>query len=366
MDFFPTVNVIIPVYNCANYVAEAIESVINQSYKNIDIILVNDGSTDSSAEICNRYATSYDRIHVIHQNNSGVSAARNAGIEYVLKMGCDGYIAFLDADDKWADGFFTEEILDLFSYGYDLIGFQTARCNHSVTRRCVPSDMKEGIHNGGACSVWLNSKQTFGAAFYGLPVLKRYNIRFYNDLKVNEDLIFSMQYKYLAGKIYLCNKLLYLYRNNASSVSHKKVSAIQKFEPIINAYLLSDSTMLEHKNDQRGELKEGRAMAAVYIADVHEEQYMQFGSKKELDQMMQQNSAYEDLILSPFAYNRPDSGLRWQKMVAHPLRCRLKYYCKGIAMSVAKTVYSLLMKIPATANVIEKKRYPIELKKTKA
>ena len=248
MESTPMISVIIPVYNCEEYVAEAIESVIKQPYQNIDLVLVNDGSTDSSPEICNRYATSHERIHVIHQSNSGVSAARNAGIEYVLEAGYDGYIAFLDADDKWADSFFTEKSLDLFRCGYDLIGFQTARCNHSATRRCVTSDMKEGNHNGGAQSVWLNSKQTFGAAFYGLPILKEYSIRFPNGLKVNEDVIFSMQYKYLAEQIYLSNKLLYLYRNNALSVSHKKVNAIQKFEPVINAYLLSDKAMLEHSN----------------------------------------------------------------------------------------------------------------------
>lgn len=76
---------------------------------------------------------------------------------------------------------------------------------------------------------------------------------------------------------------------------------------------------------------------------------------------MQRNGAYEELILSPFAYHRLDSGLRWQKMIAHPLRFRLKCYGKGIAMSVTRTVYSLLMKSPAAASWIEKKRYPIEL-----
>lgn len=362
MNDTPSVHVIIPVYNCEKYVAEAIESVLNQPYKNINIVLINDGSTDSSPKICDQYAENNDRVHVIHQANGGVSSARNAGIEYVLnEVPETKYIAFLDADDKWIDGFYAEEIFDLLSCGYDLIGFQTARCNNSVTRYSLSTKMQEGIHQGGVKSVWLNSKQTFGAAFYATSVLKMYGIRFLDGLKINEDLIFSMQFKYLADSIYLCNKLLYLYRNNITSASHKKVDAIQKYEPIINAYIASDELMSTYQNTQRGILKEGHAMAAVYIVDVHEEHYQQLGAKKDLNQMMQRNAQYMKLITSQFAYNRPDSGLRWQKMMAHPLCFRLKCYVKGTVLSGMRNVYLNLMKISAIAKMIEKKRYPLEL-----
>lgn len=94
----PKVSVIIPVYNAEKYLLEAIESVIDQSYDDWEIIAVNDGSTDSSPDILKNYEDRYpSKIRVLHQPNSGLSAARNAAI-----AAANGeYIAFLDADDLW-------------------------------------------------------------------------------------------------------------------------------------------------------------------------------------------------------------------------------------------------------------------------
>lgn len=89
------VTVIVPIYNVEKYVRQAIESTINQTYKNLEIILVDDGSTDSSKQICDEYKEKYDRVKVIHKENGGLSDARNAGLEE-----CTGkYIMFLDSDD---------------------------------------------------------------------------------------------------------------------------------------------------------------------------------------------------------------------------------------------------------------------------
>lgn len=93
------VTVIIPVYNVAPYLKECIDSVINQSYKKLEIILVNDGSTDNSLEICNYYKKKDKRIFVIDQENAGLSAARNVGL---LKANGE-YILFLDSDDYYLD-----------------------------------------------------------------------------------------------------------------------------------------------------------------------------------------------------------------------------------------------------------------------
>ena len=89
------ISVIVPVYNVESYVAECIESIQNQTYMNLEIILVNDGSTDASGDICDQYAAYDERIKVIHQENGGLSAARNTGIEAAN----GDYIAFVDSDD---------------------------------------------------------------------------------------------------------------------------------------------------------------------------------------------------------------------------------------------------------------------------
>lgn len=90
--------VIVPVYNVDKYLRQCIDSVINQTYNNLKIILVDDGSTDSSGLICEKYASDDDRIIVIHQKNSGLSEARNAGIDHITDL-ANSTIMFLDSDD---------------------------------------------------------------------------------------------------------------------------------------------------------------------------------------------------------------------------------------------------------------------------
>lgn len=90
-----SVSVIVPVYNVESYVAKCIESIVNQTFKDLDIILVDDGSTDSSGSICDRYAEKDKRIRVIHKENGGVSSARNAGLDIAV----GDYYVFIDGDD---------------------------------------------------------------------------------------------------------------------------------------------------------------------------------------------------------------------------------------------------------------------------
>ena len=131
------ITVIIPVYNCKEFLEQAVESVISQSYKTIKIILVDDGSTDGSSLLCDELANQDKRIDVLHQKNSGVSEARNAGLRLILSD--DGnendYIAFLDADDVWKADWLTPQIKKLMGEGIDLIGLQACICDHLLTRR---------------------------------------------------------------------------------------------------------------------------------------------------------------------------------------------------------------------------------------
>ena len=355
------IHVVIPVYNARPFLRDAVRSVLDQPCKDIEIILVDDGSTDGSSELCDELVVGESRISVIHQQNRGVSAARNKGIERVLERERDGYIAFLDADDMWSGDFLDEETKSYLLCQYDLVGFLTARCNNAVTRHTSLSPMKEGIYRGGSTSVWLNSKQTFGSAFYALSVIEKYHLRFMEEIKANEDLIFSMQFKYLAKTLCLVNKRLYLYRNNTASASHKYKPALELFVPLIYAYLQSDELMEKYQNEERGVLKEGRAMAAVYIVDVFEEHYKQWGSKRALTKMMQENPKFEELITSSFAFNRPDSGLRWQTMIARPTAFRIKNNIKGIAKFVGQKIYRTIMRIPCVAQYLDRIRYPIAI-----
>ena len=89
------ISIIIPIFNMSKYLEKCIDSVINQTYKNLEIILIDDGSTDNSGEICDRYLQKDNRIKVVHQKNQGVSAARNEGLKHATGY----YIGFVDPDD---------------------------------------------------------------------------------------------------------------------------------------------------------------------------------------------------------------------------------------------------------------------------
>ena len=93
----PRISIILPVYNDSSYLSEALNSVINQTYNNLEIIIVDDGSVDGSAQICDEYEKIDKRICVIHQNNKGLSAARNVGLSHMT----GDYVVFLDSDDKF-------------------------------------------------------------------------------------------------------------------------------------------------------------------------------------------------------------------------------------------------------------------------
>lgn len=96
------ISVVVPVYNAQLYLPECLDSIINQSYKHLEIILVNDGSTDDSLDICNQYAQKDKRVTVINQQNKGVVLARKQGI----KNAHGEYLSFIDADDYIAQEYF--------------------------------------------------------------------------------------------------------------------------------------------------------------------------------------------------------------------------------------------------------------------
>lgn len=110
------ITVVIPVYNVEKYLNRCVETVRNQTYKNLEIILVDDGSTDESGKLCDEYAASDSRISVIHKENGGLSSARNEGIEHANGQ----YIGFIDSDDWIAPNMFEDLLSLLLRYDCDI------------------------------------------------------------------------------------------------------------------------------------------------------------------------------------------------------------------------------------------------------
>lgn len=136
------ISVIVPIYNVAEYLPKCIESVINQSYKNLEIILVDDGSPDRCPEICDEYAKKDKRIKAIHKKNGGLSDARNAGLEIAKGE----YISFIDSDDYINEHMYEDMLsaienadADLCICGYDRVNDDGEICSSSHFKNAVLS-----------------------------------------------------------------------------------------------------------------------------------------------------------------------------------------------------------------------------------
>ena len=228
------VSIIVPIYNTENYLRECIESILNQSYKDIELILVDDGSKDGSLVLCEDYKRHDERIKVITKKNSGVSDTRNVGV--AASRGA--YICFVDSDDV-VKPTYVETLLE----GVRTEGVDVAFCNYEYLyeNRRIPkkprlasgiytfAELESKIIDDGTftgvlfCSVW--------QAIYKKSIIDNYDIKFNPEIKVNEDGIFNIEYCMKSSKILMLSEAyLYEYRKD-SSVTKKLVSPDNIFAP---------------------------------------------------------------------------------------------------------------------------------------
>lgn len=209
------ISIIIPVYNTANYIEECLSSVVKQTYKNIEIIVVDDGSTDNSPAICDQWAQKDSRIKVLHQKNQGLSAARNAG----LSIATGQYICFLDSDD-YIDFSLSEKVMDCFAKNdVDIVAFGYTRVSgdSSVPVFCAlrnvmtPYNVLTLLMSGTMDSyVWANA---YRAELFSTIVFPEG--RNFEDIGTTYKLILA------AKSIFSLDDELYFYRYREDSISNK-------------------------------------------------------------------------------------------------------------------------------------------------
>lgn len=215
----PAISVIIPIYNCEKYIGRCINSVLSQSFTDYELILVNDGSKDSSPQICDKYAKSDNRIKVIHQKNSGVSAARNNGV----KKATGEYVTFIDADD-WVAPNFLETLITACKNNNAQIaicGYVTAA---SESDKALQSDeftimnSREAIDYYGDLN--LNKKSAHFRSPWAKLIRREYalNVPFPTDRTYAEDGACVYLWLWQAERIVDLSVQLYYYFQNADSI----------------------------------------------------------------------------------------------------------------------------------------------------
>lgn len=218
------ISVIIPVYNVEDYLKRCLDSVISQTYKKIEIILVDDGSSDNSGKICDYYAKLDSRIRVVHQANKGLSAARNEGI----KAAHGEYICFVDSDDLI--------LQDMVEYLYNLL--KKFNCDLSLcTYRLLYQNGKLGKKNGNGQVECLDSEQALRKMLYRDFIdvnasAKLYHKNIFKNIVFPEGKYFedvSTTYKtFIKSKRVACGYVpKYLYYKRFDSITNKKFTEKQ-------------------------------------------------------------------------------------------------------------------------------------------
>lgn len=235
-------SVIVPVYNTEKYLRECIDAVINQTYKNFELILVDDGSTDKSGEICDEYAEKYDFVKVIHQKNNGVSAARNAGIDAAQNE----WISFVDSDD-WIDPDMLEiisehiekEETDLYSFNMNEVDEYgkngVARIFSTENKVTEFKDEKDKFNYFFSVVVPGKVGNTVWERIFRKKIITDNNLKFISRESVYaEDILFVFQYMLFTEKVGAVNKVLYNHRvrNNSLTNQFDKESVILKLHTL--------------------------------------------------------------------------------------------------------------------------------------
>lgn len=234
------ISIVIPVYKVERYIKKCIDSVLCQSYKNFELILVDDGSPDSSPQICDEYAQSDSRIKVIHKTNGGLSDARNAGIE----IASGDYIVFLDSDDWWDDDLALEKSIAILSKSHPdvlIFGFKKFfqnNGNYTVYRMALSDDSKEkqteikdllqrNIFITSACTKFV--KRIFFDRIDGIRFIKG---------QLSEDIEYNCKLLENCNTIEVLPEYFYIYRqqNSDSITANKGIKNLQDIAAVIIKY----------------------------------------------------------------------------------------------------------------------------------
>ena len=210
------ISVIVPIYNVEKYICKCVDSLINQTYKNLEIILVDDGSPDNCPQICDEYSEKDNRIKVVHKKNGGLSVARNAG----MKMATGEYISFIDSDDYVSYDFIetlynvavkqNSEIVecDLLKFNEDKPVDYKNDCNLEITTYETEMGLSMLIAEKGF------HQHVWNKLYKADIALKIY----FKKGKINEDEFWTYQIFGQAKRISKINKVMYYYLQRSGSI----------------------------------------------------------------------------------------------------------------------------------------------------
>lgn len=244
------VSVIIPVYNLFNYISKCISSIISQTHKDLEIIIINDGSTDNSISEINRLASTDNRIIVIDKKNEGVSVARNIGI----KQATGKYIMFVDGDD-WIDHDMVAKLVNKAEEtNSDYVGGGFIFEDPNINKRRFSPDGFSPVtfKDKDILKNYLSGKYIWSSVWGGIYLLEtinKNNVRFIPEIKYAEDVFFTINFMAFAKKVIICEDHFYHVLVRSSSVTRNCIHELDKSKkkPDVEKFLKGNNLWDEYE-----------------------------------------------------------------------------------------------------------------------
>jgi glycosyltransferase involved in cell wall biosynthesis len=236
------IGVIIPVYHVESYLQRCIDSVLNQTYTDFEVVLVDDGSPDECGAICDDYAKKDKRIHVIHQKNAGLSAARNAGLDWLFSNSTCEWISFIDSDD-WVHEKYLEALLDAVSR-YNV---KVSICSYERTNGedITVKDESLKVQEWDTESFYVENRVNAIIAWGKLYDKECFRYIRYPVGKIHEDEFVTYRILYVQPKVAVVEEPLYAYFQNPNGIMlsqwmPKRLSIIEALETQMNYFTNGD------------------------------------------------------------------------------------------------------------------------------
>ncbi len=320
MDNKALLSIIIPAYNCASTIERTVQSLVKQKSDDYEIIIVNDGSKDSTSEVCEKLKSEYPSVKLINKENTGVADTRNVGI----KNSEGKYIAFLDSDDVWDEDYYDNDLNQKLTNGnVDIFVFSCCfadlDCNPTEYVRVKPETLSGGDYAAGLFY------HSFCSFMFRREFLIKNNIVFPAFLKYGEDEVFRSKALYLADKIVAEDKMSFYYINNPYSSTkmnrNYKQYALQK----LRAYYELKQFFFDQYRSKNEEVRVKNSITARYLTEsLRLLPEVGYGYKKYKDLCRKENIK-ELLVQNGNGYFISDTA---QGLINNYLRNPLKYYYK--------------------------------------
>lgn len=310
----PRISVVVPAYNAEKCLATCLDSLLVQSFKDFELIVVDDGSKDGTAAICDGYATKDGRVKVIHKANGGVGAARNSGLE----IASGEFVAFVDSDDSVLPDYLTN-LIGHVSEGIDLVISDARKicCGRTTEERYHPVTVQDNDFDAIFANNVLHASPW--SKLYRRSVLQREGLGFPEDMDMGEDAVFLLTFMADSEGVVVSGDADYVYVADGGGSLTKKLYSFEKEKYMSSRIDAAVDRLIEEK----GMVSEKALYNLNLIKSLYRERALDavyFSEKWGLKQRMDALKSIDTKGLRVFAYR--DHGFRpW--LLSHLLKWRM-------------------------------------------